>query len=484
MKKLRTPLSVLLAAILLLSSAVCFNASALEKEVWDTNWAENTAEIAAAVTMTPASNDTDRYISWYSASDSGTVTVKNEDSSTFGTFEAEAVATPQGDYRLVAYISGLEEGKTYTYTCQSGDRTSAAYTIAAYDTDSFTAVYVSDIHVSYNENNSDEIRDNAYALNETLTTAANKAAANGSTLDLILSGGDQASEGMRVEYEGLVANGFMKTIPFAPCIGNHDRKSVDYRYFNAIQYGTVDMAVKSYVGTDYWFVKGDVLFMVMDSNNISMGDHEKFVKKAVSENPDAKWRVAIFHHDLYSGRKPNRESENQWLRLMWAPIADKYGFDLCLLGHSHYYTISNVLYNNKPVSPVENNATITDPQGTIYMVTGSINRPRGEEDDIGLREADIGHAVLTTEKIYNLIDFSEDSIVLKSYTVESDECIGSVTIKKTTNEGGHSYSTPAAWYYPLVKVISAIAGIINNIGRYYDNTQLGFDIPLFDGIFG
>lgn len=483
MKKFRTPLSVLLAAILMLSSTLCFSASALDKTVWDAAWAENTGEIAAAVTMTPASNDSDRYISWYSASDSGAVTVKSEDSSTFGTFEAEAVATPQGDYRLVAYISNLEEGKTYTYTCQSGEWTSESYTIAPYDADSFTAVYVSDIHVSYSETDETSIRDNAYTLNETLIAAANKASAKGSTLDLILSGGDQASEGMRIEYEGVVANGFMKTIPFAPCIGNHDRKSVDYRYFNAIQYGTVDMAVKSYVGTDYYFVKGDVLFMVIDSNNISMGDHEKFVKKAVNENPDIKWRVAIFHHDLYSGRMPNRESENRWLRLMWAPIADKYGFDLCLLGHSHYYTISNVMYNNKTVATVENNATLTDPNGTIYMVTGSINRPREANEDIPLSE-NIGHAVLTEEKIYNLIDFSEDSIVLNSYTVESDECIGSITIEKTTNEGGHSYSTPAAWYYPLVKVISAIAGIINNIGRFYDNTQLGFDIPLFDGIFG
>ena len=484
MKKLRTPLSVLLAVIIMLSSAVSFNAFALDKAVWDTNWAENSDEVSAAITMTPASNDSDRYISWYSAADSGKVTVKNADGTAFGTFEAQAVATPQGDYRLVAYISGLEVGKEYTYTCQSGEWTSETYNISAYSSDSFTAVYVSDIHVSHSDEDENSIRDNAYTLGETLATAESKANENGSTIELILSGGDQASEGMRTEYVGVAANGFMKTIPFAPCIGNHDRKSVDYRYFNAIQYGTVDMAVKSYVGTDYYFVKGDALFMVMDSNNISMGDHEKFVKKAVSENPDAKWRIAIFHHDLYSGRKPNRESENQWLRLMWAPLADKYGFDLCLLGHSHYYTISNVLYNNKPVATVENNATITDPQGTIYMVTGSINRPRGEEEDTSLRESDIGHAVLTTEKIYNLIDFSEDSIVLKSYTVESDECIGTITIKKTTNEGGHSYTTPAQWYYPLVKVISAIAGIVNNIGRYYDNTQLGFDIPLFEGIFG
>ena len=242
------------------------------------------------------------------------------------------------------------------------------------------------------------------------------------------------------------------------------------------------MRLKSYVGTDYWFVKGDVLFLMMDSNNISMADHRRFVKEAVEANPDVKWRVAVMHHDLYSGRIPHRESENEFLRMMWAPIADEFGFDLCLLGHSHYYTISNVLYNNKTVTVTENGGKVTNPEGTVYMVSGSINNPRND-DDIGLSE-NIGHSYLTEEKIYNLIDFSEDSIVINSYVLESDEKIGSLTIEKTTDEGGHTYKTPAKWYYPLIDVISFIAGFINNIGRYYDNIQLGFKIPLFEGLFG
>ncbi|MBQ8026902.1 MAG: metallophosphoesterase, partial [Clostridia bacterium] len=295
------------------------------------------------------------------------------------------------------------------------------------------------------------------------------------------SAGDQATDGLRDEYVGLCSPEYVKSIPFATVIGNHDRKCVDYRFFT-FQPNTADMMLKSYVGTDYWFVKGDVLFLMMDSNNISMGDHRRFVKNAVEANPDVKWRVAVFHHDLYSARIPHRESENELLRMMWAPIADEFGFDLCLLGHSHYYTISNVMYNNETVTATANGGTVKNAEGTVYMVSGSLNNPRND-DEIGLSE-NIGHSYLTEEKIYNLIDFSEDSIVINSYTVESDENIGSLTIEKTSNEGGHSYKTPAKWYYPLVEAISFIAGFFNNIGRYYDNTQLGFDIPLFEGLFG
>lgn len=483
MKKLRTPLSIMLAVVMLLTCAIGISAWSVAKETWDAAWAGSAEDIGAAVTMTPGSDDTERIIFWYADSQNGELILYNSDNAPVARYVSKPIATPQGDYRHCVQIYDLDTKSSYTYICKSGDWESDRYEIAATDTDAFTAVYVTDIHVGYEEDDEYEIRNDSYYFNETLIAAYNKAASRNTPLSLILSGGDQATDGMRIEYEGIVANDFIKSIPFAPCIGNHDRKSVDYKYFNPIQTGTVDMAVQSYVGTDYYFTKGDALFMVFDSNNISMGDHYKFTQKAVSENPDAKWRIAIFHHDLYSARIPHRESENQWLRLMWAPLADEFGFDLCLTGHSHYYTVSNVMFNNKTVTDVKNGATITDAEGTIYLVSGSINNPRGETEEIGLSE-NIGHDVLTQEKIYNLLDISENSIVINSYTVESDQCIGTITIKKTSDEGGHNYSSPAAWYYPAVKVISGIAGVINNIGRYYDNIELGFEIPFFEGIFG
>lgn len=482
MQKLRRFLSLATALVIFITgTAFVSNAQSLTKYAWDSYYATSTEIIDAAVMMTPGSNETERYVSWYSDSDSGSVTLLDALGNKAGTFNTTAKATPDGDYRLGAVISGLEAGKVYSYYCESEGFTSDIYTFRTDDDNSFTAMYTTDIHISASDTDEYSIRDRAYNLNSVITAACVKAALNGNTVDLILSAGDQASDGLREEYVGLCSTPYIKSIPFATAIGNHDRKSVDYRYFT-FQPNTAKMRLKSYVGTDYWFVKGDVLFLIMDSNNISMGDHRRFVKAAVEANPDVKWRVAVMHHDLYSGRIPRRESENQWLRMMWAPIADEFGLDLCLLGHSHYYTISNVMYNNKTVAATENSGTVTNPEGTVYMVSGSINNPRND-DDIGLSE-NIGHAYLTEEKIYNLIDFSEDSIVINSYVLESDEKIGSITIEKTTDEGGHVYKTPAKWYYPLIDVISFIAGFINNIGRYYDNTQLGYDIPLFEGLFG
>ena len=481
MKRLTSVLSFVMVFALLITSTV-FSSSAqkLTQDEWNSYYAESTEIIDAAIMMTPGSDETERYVSWYSDVDSGTVTLVDAAGNKIGTFDTTAKATPQGDYRLGAVITGLEAG-VYGYYCESGDFKSCTYTFTVDSDKSFTALYTTDIHIAKSDEDENSIRDRAYNLNTIITAASEKAALNGNTIDLILSAGDQASDGLRDEYIGFSSSPYIKSIPTATTIGNHDRKCVDYRFFT-FQPNTAKMRLKSYVGTDYWFVKGDVLFLMMDSNNISMGDHRRFVKEAVEANPDVKWRVAVMHHDLYSARIESRESENQWLRMMWAPIADEFGLDLCLLGHSHYYTISNVLYNNETVTATENGGTVTNPEGTIYMVSGSINNPRNDES-VGLSE-NIGHDYLTEEKIYNLIDFNEDSIVINSYTLESNEKIGSITIEKTTDEGGHTYKTPAKWYYPLIEVISFIAGLVNNIGRYYDNTQLGFKIPLFEGLFG
>jgi len=482
MKKLHRVLSLATAIIIFITgTAFTSGAQNLTQDAWNSYYAASTQIIDAAVMMTPGSNETERYISWYSDVESGTVTLLDAAGNKAGTFTATAKQTAQGDYRLGAVISGLEAGKEYGYYCESGDFRSGVYSFKVDSDKSFTAMYMTDIHIAASDTDENAIRDKAYNLNTVITAGTAKAALQGKSVDLILSAGDQASDGLRDEYVGLCSTPYIKSIPFATVIGNHDRKCVDYRFFT-FQPNTADMRLKSYVGTDYWFVKGDVLFLMMDSNNISMGDHRRFVKEAVEANPDVKWRVAVMHHDLYSARIPSRESENQFLRMMWAPIADEFGFDLCLLGHSHYYTISNVLYNNETVTVTKNGGTVTNPEGTVYMVSGSINNPRND-DNIGLSE-NIGHSYLTEEKIYNLIDFSEDAIVINSYTLESNEKIGSLTIEKTTDEGGHIYKTPAKWYYPVIEAIGFIAGFFNNIGRYYDNTQLGFKIPLFEGLFG
>ena len=466
----------LLLAFVMLFTAVMPSFAQTSESAWAEYWASEEAQ--AGVIMFPGADDSSRNFNWYSDEESvpEILVSLNADMGDAKTFKGYATKTYSGNYANKVTVSGLEDGKTYYYQCISGDFASDIYSFETDNGSSFTAMYVTDIHVSYDDKNPEHLPETAYNFDLTI----NEALATNDDISLILSAGDQASEGLQCEYIGLSASPSVKSIPVATTIGNHDRKGVEYKTFSNMP-NQQDMMISSYVGSNYYFVKNNVLFLVMDSNNSSATDHRKFVKQAVKDNPEVNWKVMMFHHDLHGGRIPHRESENELLRLLWAPIADEFGIDLVLMGHSHYYTVSNVLYNNKTVSELANGATVTDPEGTVYMVSGSLNRPRDDED-ISLGE-NVGIEYLTMDKIYNLIDFTETTITVKSYAIESDTCFASYTIEKTDKDGGHSDKMPA-FYNFFIRFIGMIVAIFNNIGVYGDLTEDGYNVNFFELILG
>ena len=95
------------------------------------------------------------------------------------------------------------------------------------------------------------------------------------------------------EYIGFSATPYVKSIPVATSIGNHDLKGVAYKTFSNMP-NQSDSKPATYIGNDYYFVKNGVLFLVMDSNNANSTAHRNFVKNAVKANPDVNWKVMMF----------------------------------------------------------------------------------------------------------------------------------------------------------------------------------------------
>lgn len=476
-KTTRKLFSVILALSVMLVSLVPAHAFIdIGEGLWEASWE---SEYDNGVVLFPGSNNSEMNVSWYSETesvpkvvlaDAYAVTAECEE------FTGYCLAAPDGDYANKVTLTGLEAGKTYSYKCFSEGFVSQTY---YFKTDAnpneFKALYMTDIHISHSNEDPENIKNTASKFNSLLTEAYLMHSPS-----ILLSTGDQASEGYETEYKGLSSALALKSIPIAATIGNHDRKGVAYKTFKNVP-NEHDPMVSSYIGSDYWFVKGDVLFLVCDSNNASGIDHRNFVKEAVNANPNVRWKVMMAHHDLYSGRIPHRESENGLLRLLWAPIADEFGIDLVLLGHSHYYTVSNVLYNNKAVADYA--PVMTDPEGTVYMVSGSITRPRDDED-IGLNEDWIGYANVPDEQaIYNVLDFTENSITVSSYYQGNTEAFNSYSIVKTSAEGGHPDKISPI-YNPLIRFIGTVYAVFNNIGVYSDLKEDGFDVNFFELLFG
>ena len=473
-KTIRSIMCVFLCAVIALGCT----GTAFAADSWSTYWNENSTDIQNGIYVAPGHTESERIITWYtdSAKDNFVAVSLNEKMTSAVTYSATVAETPQGDYSAEAYVNNLKLGETYYYTCNSKGYTSSVYSFTTVEDKDFSALYVTDVHISYDDSGADPdaVMKNAGKFASVVSQAKQKA-----DIDLIVSAGDQASLGRRDEYCGFAASKDTKGTTVAILEGNHDRKNIDYRYFNANPETDVK-GVKSYIGGDYWFVKGDVLFMLMDGNNGDGIYHRRFMKDAIKSNPDVKWRVAMLHHDLLGGRIPNRESENKLLRLIWLPLMDEFSVDLVLMGHSHYYTMSNVVYKKKSVQSTKDIDRVVNPAGTVYMVSGSINRPRGvDPEDVPPVGENVGKYVDTDKVIYNVLDFSEDSIVIRSYYDGENAPFNTFTIAKDSQQGGH----PKAVFNPLngiVRFIGEIYAFFNNIGIRSDlKEKYGIKLPLF-----
>lgn len=483
MKHMKKSLTLILCLLIVFSTLSSAFAGDISK-AWENKWADYDNNIAPAVTMFPGSDESERYIAWYSTADEGYVELITEDETK--TFTATATAVPNGTYRLGAVITDLTAGD-YRYICYSGEFVSKEYSFTVESTDRVTAMYVSDIHMAIEEDNENSLAERSYIYNEALKAAASTAEKNGDNLDIIISGGDQASEGLTEEFIALSSPEYMKTIPFAPAIGNHDRKSVGYKYYTFLP-NEADMTFKSYIGSDYWVRYGDVLFLMYDSCNTSMRGHYKFTKEAVKANEDAVWIIATMHHDMFGGREEWLYTENKLLRFLWTPLFDRYGIDLCLYGHSHYYSVSDVIYKNKSVELLKDKAEVTDPTGTVYLSSGSVNNfaplltdegtvpPVGENTAFTYLEGE--------DSIYTLLDFSGKTLTMKSYTADNDEAIYSLKINKTTDDGGHEYKKGNFIRRWFTYFVSRIVNVINNVDMYNRYKEQGFEVSLKQGLIG
>ncbi len=478
MKKIAKNIFCILLTAVMFATAVV-PSFAMENFIWDAIW--ESADAKAGLVMFVGSDETERNFTWYTETENTPVITLATNLLMIGAedFEGTTEKASDGDFVNHVTVTGLDYSTTYYYKAASGDYESAVYSFTTASEDEFKAVYMTDIHITDDKENTESLYNTSFNFNNTLEDVV----ARESDVSLILSAGDQASDGLEAEYKAFTVSPLLKSIPVATTIGNHDRKGVEYKTFTNLPNEYEEAKVSSYVGDNYWFVKGDVLFLVADTNNASGEDHAAFVEKAVNANPDVKWKVLMAHHDLYSGRIPSRESENTLIRMMWAPIVDEFGIDLVLLGHSHFYTVSNVLYNNRTVAPLA--PEMVDPAGTVYMVSCSINRPR-EEEELGLNENLIGFDYLTMEPTYNILTCNNDSITVESYEVGADKAFNSFTITKTTDDGGHEYKESyfASLFNNLVRKIGSIYAIFNNIGRYSDLKEDGFDVNFFDCLFG
>ncbi len=163
-------------------------------------------------------------------------------------------------------------------------------------------------------------------------------------LSFIVSAGDQVNKTGKPkeeEFAGYLNADALKFLPVATTIGNHDSLTADYKaHFNTPNQ-TGNGETKA--GGDYYYSYGNALFIVLNTNNYNVAEHEKSIEQAVKSDPKAAWRIVCIHQDIYGSGKDHSETDGMILRTQLTPIIDKYDIDVVLQGHDHTYSRSKLL---------------------------------------------------------------------------------------------------------------------------------------------
>lgn len=362
----------------------------------------------------------------------GTVTEINR-SNQKNTYKASNKVTVEGLF---------EENTTYYYSYTDDVKNPNWSEVQSYTTKkttNFQTILVGDPQIgasgSQGQGTADDINIAVDTFNWNKTLEQAKITAPNASF--ILSAGDQidyagtdSSDGKNVresEYAGFTYPALLRMLPLATTIGNHESKGTDYKYhYN--NPNSEDGLGSTNSGSDYYFSYGNVLFISLNSNNRNTVEHRELLKKAVESNPDAKWKVVMFHHDIYGSGQPHSDTDGANLRALFAPLMDEFGIDMCLTGHDHSYARSYLMADGTAIQ--YDDSVAINPEGTLYIAAGSASGSKFYKLAT-TKQYYIAERSNTQIPTFSTIDFSDESIVIKTYDYNGNKYADDYTLYKT-----------------------------------------------------
>lgn len=128
------------------------------------------------------------------------------------------------------------------------------------------------------------------------------------------------------------------------------------------------------------FARGLLRVYTLNSMQSSNTYQAKWLEKDLSENMDMAWRMAQYHHPIRPHTR--RKSEQEYLRMYWAPLFFKYSLQLALECDSHMSKITWPVRatNNRSESGYDE-GFVQDPKGTVFVGEGGWGAPVRAADD-------------------------------------------------------------------------------------------------------
>ena len=479
-------------------------------QAWTEGWAALAADYTQ-VSLTPGADETQLNFAWYSKDADGAATPVvhfGTDRNNLASFEGASAAVDSSltDGEAYSYnhvtVTGLQPNTTYYYTVEKSGAETEVQTYTTGDFESAQILYVGDPQIGASKGqpqNGEELvadsgaantaaRNDGFAWDRTLDIAT----AQNPGLDFVISAGDQVNktgQAKEEEYAGYLAPDALASLPVATTIGNHDSLNPDYMYHfynpNQTGYGETE------AGGDYYYSYGSGLFIVLNTNNYNVAEHEQAIREAVASDPDATFRIVTIHQDIYGSGLDHSDTDGMILRTQLTPIFDEYDIDVVLQGHDHTYSRTKLLYGDGqshgtyefrlnedgsdydwdnayntqtdeqiPLYPEEgdtagqaahdafqadNNCytiedvqgnTVTNPQGTLYMTANSASGSKFYEL-ISSQQDYVAARSQNWLPSYSVINLTADSFSIDTYQITDNGTVEKIddtfTIRKTAD---------------------------------------------------
>jgi len=362
---------------------------------------------AEMIGLTPGSNTSELNFAWYSNEGSQAfVRIFDEDSKIVATEKGVSGLASKGKFFHKAEVKGLKPNTAYKYSV-SGDSISWGdkYNYRTPRPDAFRFAAVGDPQLSNNFLSADKSHIEGWK-----NTVAEIAACN---VDFIAGVGDQVDSGNdENEYANFFAPSELRSIPFAPAMGNHDVSDLFSYHFNLPNSSSGSLEEQG----NYWYLYNNVLFVALNTApwQTSKETAESYIRRfdstfnaAKSANAGKyKWIIVQHHKSTRSVAMHSISDDMRFYKEAgFEDLMAKHGVNLVLAGHDHVYARSN------PIN------------GVIYITLNTSSGIKYYDPVDSIETSSIALYFQNKKPQYAILDVDGNAITAEVYETESDAVV-------------------------------------------------------------
>ena len=403
------------------------------------------------ISLSMGADESQMGFTWYSmlTGDAALTIATSEALTDAQTYAVTPATANDGQQSCQVTVTDLKPGTTYYYQLTNAGQKSDVYSFTTDDGGAFSFAYVGDPQIGAGSTQSD-------ILGWDKTLGLIRSDKNFSDVSFLLSAGDQVNTSSdEGQYDGYLDHDVFTGLPAATVVGNHDSGYNAYgQHFNVANES--DTLGTTAAGGDSYFVYNNVLFLVLNSNDMSVAEHKAFMEQAIaaSASQNIQWKVAVFHHSLFtvaSHAKDDYITNPTGFKTQLVPVLKELDIDVVLQGHDHVYCRTYMMDGLNPIRTSDkyeyangrDNAptAVNDPDGILYITANSGSGSK----TYNIISSDFPFsAVQNQEHVANVskVSVSDKQFTVTTYRTTDMSVVDSFTIKRDGGDETGSY-TPA-----------------------------------------